>query len=63
MSFTVRVRVVDGMTYTRVEGDIPDGEVEVSGHADASGVAIGVTQRGPDGRYVAGAAHHHPIEV
>lgn len=63
MSFTVRLRVVDGMTYVRVDGDLPDGEIEVSGHADDQGRAIAVTQRSPDGRYVAGAAHHHPIEV
>lgn len=63
MSFTVRVRSHDGMLYVDKSGDVPDGEFQVSGHADDAGTAISVTQRGIDGRYVASAAHHHPIEV
>ena len=56
--------VVDG-----VYGDLPDGEFEVSGHAQppqivsgghtVSSVNIQITQRDAEGRYVTAAQHYH----
>lgn len=52
MSFNLSVTVKDGTASVRTAGDVPNGEFVVSGHETDQIRSLGLTRRGPDGRYV-----------
>lgn len=58
MSYKLTVVVKDGSASVTQTDSVPDGTYDVMGHDDADRRDLGVTRRGPDGRYV-GAAHSY----
>lgn len=63
MSFNVTVAVKDGRATVTTSGEVPDGELTISGQEGDTRRVLAVTRRGPDGRYVqqATAIHHKEI--
>lgn len=63
MSYGFTVRSVNGELSVTASQNVPDGEHVISGHDDSERVDLTVERRGPDGRYVARAAHSHRKET
>lgn len=59
MSFNVSVTIKAGKPEVTMSGDVPDGELSVSGHETADQRSLTVMRRGPDGRYVQQANSVH----
>jgi len=59
MSYTFTVRSKDGQHEIIGGENVPDGEHQISGHEDPVRVDLSVLRRGPDGRFIATAAHSH----
>ena len=60
MSFNITVVAGQGTAAVSTSGEVPDGEFMITGHEDDQSRSMGLTRRGPDGRYVqqATAVHH-----
>lgn len=52
MSFSVRVTCQEGKAEVHVTGQLPDGELSISGHADGMQRSLGVSQTDAAGRLV-----------
>jgi hypothetical protein len=59
VSYSVKLRVSEGVVVPEISGLVPDGTITVSGHDDDEKHVLSVTRQGPDGRYVAAASHTH----